>query len=83
MEGRAVLDLAEGLQFRHVRAMGAHRIELLNETMFRSLAHACEVLIEWRQDYNGERPHTSFNGLIPNEFARRSTSDHNQNGLQL
>ncbi len=28
MEGRAVLDLAEGLQLRRVRAMGAHRIEL-------------------------------------------------------
>ena len=28
MEGRAVLDLAEGLQLRRARAMGAHRIEL-------------------------------------------------------
>jgi hypothetical protein len=28
MEGRAVLDLAEGLQLRRVRTMGAHRIEL-------------------------------------------------------
>ena len=28
IEGRAVLDLAEGLQLRRVRAMGAHRIEL-------------------------------------------------------
>ncbi|ODT30526.1 MAG: methylase [Hyphomicrobium sp. SCN 65-11] len=29
MDGRTVLDLAEGLQLRRVRAMGAHRIELL------------------------------------------------------
>lgn len=29
MEGRAVLDLAEGLQLRRVRAMGARRIELM------------------------------------------------------
>ena len=28
MEGRTVLDLAEGLQLRRVRVMGAHRIEL-------------------------------------------------------
>ncbi|CAH1666949.1 strawberry notch family protein [Chelatococcus asaccharovorans] len=28
MDGRTVLDLAEGLQLRRVRAMGAHRIEL-------------------------------------------------------
>jgi putative transposase len=62
---------------------GRLRDELLNETMFRSLAHAREVLSEWRNDYNGERPHTSLHGLTPNEFASRSTSDHNQNGLQL
>jgi len=57
--------------------------ELLNGTMFRSLAHAREVLSEWRNDYNGERPHTSLHGLTPNEFASRSTSDPNQYGLQL
>ncbi len=28
MEGRTVLDLAEDLQLRRVRVMGAHRIEL-------------------------------------------------------
>ena len=62
---------------------GRLRDELLNETMFRSLAHAREVLSEWREDYNGERPHTSLDGLTPNEFARRSTTDHNHHGLQL
>ena len=62
---------------------GRMRDELLNETVFRSLAHAREVLSDWRQDYNGDRPHTSLHGLTPNEFASRSTSDHNQTGLQL
>ena len=62
---------------------GRLRDELLNETMFRSLVHAREALAAWRADDNGERPHTSLNGLTPNEFARRSTSDHNQNGLQI
>ncbi len=35
MEGRTILDLAEGLQLRRVRVMGAHRIELsgFNDTM--------------------------------------------------
>ena len=28
IEGRTILDLAEGLQLRRVRVMGAHRIEL-------------------------------------------------------
>lgn len=61
----------------------ARNAELLNETMFRSLAHVRETLAEWRDDYNGERPRTSLDGLTPNEFAGRSTADHNQNGLQL
>ena len=62
---------------------GRLRDELLNETMFRRLTHAREVLAEWRNDYNRERPHTSLDGLTPNEFASRSEADHNQNGLQL
>jgi hypothetical protein len=35
MDGRTILDLAEGLQLRRVRVMGANRIELLgfNDTM--------------------------------------------------
>src|SRR5690606_16074823 len=32
LEGRTVLDLAEGLELRRVRVMGAHRIELLGFT---------------------------------------------------
>jgi putative transposase len=30
--------------------------ELLNETLFRSLAHTRTVLEVWRADYNAERP---------------------------
>lgn len=62
---------------------GRLRDELLNEIMFRSLVHAREALEAWRRDYNGHRPHTSLDGLTPNEFAARSTMDHNQNGLCL
>ena len=39
-----------------------HNAELLNETMFRSQAHAREVLSLWQNDYNGERPRTSLDG---------------------
>lgn len=62
---------------------GRLRDELLNETLFRSLSHARELMADWRDDYNDCRPHTSLNGLTPNEFATRSAKDHNQNGLYL
>ena len=54
---------------------GGLRDELLNETLFESLAQARRIIEEWRIDYNGERPHTSLNGLTPNEFATRSPKD--------
>ena len=62
---------------------GRLRDELLNETLFGSLAQARRIIENWRIDYNTERPHTSLNGLTPNEFASRSTAGHNQNGLYL
>lgn len=62
---------------------GRLRDELLNETLFGSLAQARRIIEEWRIDYNNERPHTSLNGLTPNEFARRSCTGHNQNSLSL
>lgn len=62
---------------------GRLRDELLNETLFSSLAAARQIVEDWRLDYNGERPHTSLKGLTPSEFARRSRLDHNQNGLTL
>ena len=62
---------------------GRLRDELLNETAFRSLAHARELIAEWKEDFNQHRPHTSLGGLTPNEFAARSAMDHNQPGLSL
>ena len=62
---------------------GRLRDELLNETLFGNLGEARRIIEEWRIDYNSERPHTSLNGLTPNEYATRSIVDHNQNGLYL
>lgn len=58
---------------------GRLRDECLNEHLFRSYRHAREIIEEWRNDYNLHRPHTSLNGLTPNEFATRSQMDHNVN----
>ena len=43
--------------------IGRLRDELLNETSFRSLSHARDLLAEWRADFNQNRPHTSLKGL--------------------
>jgi len=48
---------------------GRLRDELLNETLFRSLADARAKLAAWRQDYNEVRPHSSLGYLTPAEYA--------------
>jgi len=48
------------------------RDELLNETLFTSLAQARTVLNAWKDDYNNTRPHSGLRNLTPNEFADRS-----------
>lgn len=48
---------------------GRLRDELLNETLFSSLAHARTVLSIWRTDYNSLRPHSNLGWKTPDEFA--------------
>ena len=59
------------------------RQECLNASWFLSMADARQRINEWRIDYNQNRPHTSLNGLTPNEFANRSTMDQNLNRTNL
>ena len=48
---------------------GRLRDELLNETLFTSLAQARVALGNWRADYNGARPHSQIGWKTPSEFA--------------
>jgi len=48
------------------------RDELLNETLFTSLAQARAVLNAWKDDYNNTRPHSALGNFTPTEFAARS-----------
>ena len=48
---------------------GRLRDELLNETLFFTLAHARPALATWRADYNGLRPHSKLGWQTPSEFA--------------
>ena len=45
------------------------RDELLNETLFSSLASAREALQEWKEDYNNARPHSAIGNITPREYA--------------
>ena len=62
---------------------GRLRDECLNEHLFASYRQAQNIIEEWRSDYNQNRPHTSLNGLTPNEFANRSNMDQNPNRTNL
>jgi putative transposase len=50
---------------------GRLRDELLNETIFTSLAQARAVLADWRADYNTCRPHSALGNHTPQEFSDR------------
>ncbi len=50
---------------------GRLRDELLNETLFTSLAQARAALEEWRRDYNTVRPHSRIAWLTPAAYAAK------------
>jgi putative transposase len=59
---------------------GRLRDELLNETLFASLAHAREALSHWRIDYNTVRPHSGLGNLTPAAYANNNAPNTQQNG---
>jgi len=48
---------------------GRMRDELLNETLFASIAHAREKIAHWVYDYNNDRPHSALDYATPVAFA--------------
>jgi putative transposase len=50
---------------------GRMRDELLNDTLFTSIAHAREKIAEWADDYNLSRPHSSLGYDTPAAFAAK------------
>ena len=58
---------------------GRMRDELLNEHLFDTLRHACNLVAAWRDDFNHHRPHSSLAGLTPREYVIRSKEDQNLN----
>ena len=56
------------------------RDELLNETLFTSLAQARAVLTAWKDDYNNTRPHSALGNITPTEYANRSVPGPQRSG---
>ncbi|MGB3317331.1 MAG: IS3 family transposase [Albidovulum sp.] len=50
---------------------GRFRDELLNETLFSSLADARDRIRDWQHDYNHHRPHSGLGNIPPVEFLAK------------
>ena len=48
---------------------GRMRDELLNETLFRDIVHARDLITAWVTHYNTERPHSALGYQTPAGFA--------------
>ncbi len=59
---------------------GRLRDELLNETLFISLAHARSALAAWKDDYNTVRPHSGLGNLSPADYAKLSAPEKQRDG---
>ncbi|WP_018615365.1 integrase core domain-containing protein, partial [Segetibacter koreensis] len=49
---------------------GSFRDECLNINWFLSIQDADEKIKNWREEYNHFRPHSSLNGMTPNEVVK-------------
>jgi len=65
------IDPGKPVQNAYIESFnGRLRDECLNEHWFLNLAHAREIIEEWRMDYNQRRPHSALGNLTPLEFSR-------------
>jgi len=61
---------------------GSFRDECLNTNWFLSIEDAKEKIEAFRDDYNGFRPHSSLNGLTPNQAVAGYIKDSNFSTLE-
>ena len=57
-----------------IERRGRMRDEFLNETLFRNLAHARDLIAAWVTDYNTARPHSALGYQTPAGFALHLTT---------
>ena len=67
----AFIDPGKPVQNAHIESFnGRLRDECLNEHWFASLRDARELIGDWAEDYNEERPHSALGYMAPAEFRR-------------
>ena len=49
-------------------------MQFLNETLFRNLSHARDLIAIWVTNYNTERPHSALGYQTPEGFALHLTT---------
>ena len=59
---------------------GRLRDELQNETKFSSLDHDRNLLADWQDHYNNNRPHNSIGNQPPATYANLTAADMNRDG---
>jgi len=67
------IDPGKPIQNAHCESFhGRLRDECLNEHWFLGLGDARQIVEAWRQDYNGERPHSALGYRTPAAFAQEA-----------
>lgn len=61
-------------ELREASFNGRMRDELLNETLFRNIPHARDLIAAWVTGYNTERPHSALGYQTPSGFALHLTT---------
>jgi len=75
MQNRRGRSRTDGVRPLHVESFnGRMRDEFLNETLFRNLGHARDLIAAWVTDYNTERPHSALGYQTPAGFALHLTT---------
>lgn len=78
------IDPGKPVQNAYIESFnGRFRDECLNQHWFYTLEEAQKTIEEWRIEYNDFRPHSSLEGLTPNEFVKQFSVTQNHSGLNF
>lgn len=78
------IDPGKPVQNSYIESFNAtFRKDCLNQNWFHTLQEAKEEIEKWRLDYNEYRPHSSLEGLTPDEFMKQFSTTKNTRGLNF